>query len=121
MDKTAQYVKALLEMLRDQTPGEVLPVFKKLLAKRNEEYLLPGILKQTVELLEREGKTIVTSRYEMSPETKTQILGFLKKNFPEDTHDEAVFETDEKMLGGIKILHKDFLFDGTIGNKLNKI
>lgn len=124
MNKPELYAKAFIETMKDAAEGDISDALKNLktfLEKRGEAYLFVRVLKNAVNLLEREGRTKIVSRYPLSAETKKHLVGFLKKNFEKMEGTTVTFETDEKILGGVRIFHKDFLFDGTINAQLQKL
>jgi len=124
MDKASQYAKALKETAPNVPPGSLpllLQKCRKIMNDRGEAHLYPKVLRETVQLLEREFKTKVVSRYPLETKTKKEVLAFLKKHFDEIEEKAVEFETDAKMLGGVIVSHKDFSFDGTIERQLNKI
>jgi F0F1-type ATP synthase delta subunit len=124
MNKSELYAKAFIENLRDSEDGDIVGAIKNLkmfLEKRGEVHLFVRVMKTAVNLLEREGRTKIISRYPLSDTTKKHLVGFLKKNFEKLEGTTVTFETDEKILGGVRISHKDFLFDGTINTQLQKL
>jgi F0F1-type ATP synthase delta subunit len=124
MDKTAIYSKAFLESIHGITADKVLSAlarFKEVLKKREEMHLYPRILRTVIASLEyRENATITTAR-ELDEDLQKEVFHKLKKNFPEITADRIHFKIDEKMMGGILVEYRDFLFDGTVKGVLRKI
>jgi F0F1-type ATP synthase delta subunit len=124
MDKTAIYGKAFLESIRGLSEKEILPVlmrFKEILKKREESHLYPRILRNVISSLEYQENAVVTSARELDKTTLAGVLQKLEKNFPEIAKENLHFKIDEKMLGGVKIAYRDFLFDGTIKEVLRKM
>jgi len=121
MDKVTLYARGTIESLKDAPVSEVLPRLKELLEKKNEKHLLPRVLQIVIRILERDGLTVITSRHELDSGTKKKALAFLEKNFKDISPEELEYRTDEKIIGGISISHKDYLFDGTINKKLGEM
>jgi len=124
MDKTALYSKAFLESIHGISEEGILPAlarFKEVLKKREEMHLYPRILKNIIAKLEYQENAVVTSARELDKTTEADILKKLKKNFPEITKEQIHFQVDGKMLGGILISYRDFLFDGSIKGTLRKL
>lgn len=124
MDKIAIYSKAFLESIHGIPADEVLPAlarFKEILKKREEMHLYPRILRTVITSLEyRENATVTTAR-ELDEDIQKEVFHKLKKNFPEITKEHLHFKIDEKMMGGILISYRDFLFDGTVREVMRKL
>ena len=124
MDKTALYSKAFLESIHGISAKDILPTlarFKEVLKKREESHLYPRILKTIIASLEYQENAVITSARVLDKTTETEVLTKLKKNFPEITAEHLHFKTDEKMLGGVLMEYRDFLFDGSVKGALRKI
>jgi F0F1-type ATP synthase delta subunit len=124
MDKTALYSKAFLESIHGISAKDILPAlarFKEVLKKREELHLYPRVLKMVIASLEYQENAVITSARELDKTTEADIFKKLKKNFPEITAEHLHFKIDEKMLGGVLIEYRDFLFDGSMRGVLKKM
>jgi F0F1-type ATP synthase delta subunit len=124
MDKTAIYSKAFLESIHGISAKDILPAlarFKEVLKKREESHLYPRILKTAIASLEYQENAVITSARELDKVTEADVLKKLQKNFPEITKEHLHFKIDEKMLGGVYVSYRDWLFDGSIKGALKKM
>lgn len=124
MDKTAIYSKAFLESIHGISAKEILPAlarFKEILKKREELHLYSRILKNSIASLEYKENAIITSARELDKATEADVLKKLQKNFPEITKEQLHFKINEKMLGGVLMEYRDFLFDGSMKGALRKL
>jgi|GEM_PF-3304995 len=121
MDKATLYARAFTASLTDQKMSVVLSRLKDRLLLKGEMHLLLRILKMSVDILEHEDKTVVTSRYPLDVGEKKKIFALLEKNFGDVDTEGIEFETNEKVLGGASILRKDFLYDATVKKQIEKI
>lgn len=119
--KTDNYAKAFLKSIEGKEAHAVLARLKEILHKKNELYLLPSILRKVITLLEREGATVISSRYTLDEHSKEKVISLLQKNFHDIKHERITFKLNKEILGGISISHHDFLFDGTINGALQKL
>lgn len=118
--KTDNYAKAFLKSIEGKDVPAVLSRLKEILRHKNELYLLPSILRKAVILLERKSGTVVSSRYALDEHSKEKVTGLLRKNFDDIKRESVTFKMDKKILGGVFVVHRDFLFDGTINGALAK-
>lgn len=118
--KTDNYAKAFLKSIEGKEAHAVLARLKEILRHKNELYLLPSILRKVITLLEREGETVVSSRYALDEHSKEKVTSLLRKNFHDIKHESITFKLDKQILGGVSVSHQDFLFDGTINGVLAK-
>lgn len=118
--KTDNYAKAFLKSIEWKDVPAVLARLKEILRQKNELYLLPSILRKIITRLERVGGTIIFSRYALDEHSKGKVISLLRKNFHDIKPESVVFKLDKKILGGVSVTHRDFLFDGTINGALVK-
>jgi F0F1-type ATP synthase delta subunit len=118
--KTDDYAKAVLTSIKSGDVSVILARLKEILRQKNELYLLPSILRKAITLLEREGKTTVSSRYTLDEHSKEKVLTLLQKNFQDIKPESITFKLNKQILGGVSVSHQDFLFDGTINGALTK-
>lgn len=125
MDKTKYYAKALLESAEGVSESEAffrVKNFLALLKKRSELYLAPRILQSLSNaLLQKRSETKVMSRFALDENTKGTVSNFLRLKFGADDAQNTRFETDESIIGGVLIRHKDMLFDGTIRKAVERM
>jgi F0F1-type ATP synthase delta subunit len=119
--KTDNYAKAFLKSIEGKEARAVLARLKEILRQKNELYFLPSILRKVITLLEREGGTIISSRYALDEHSKEKVLTLLRKNFQDVKPESIAFKLNKQILGGVSVSHRDFLFDGTINGALQKI
>jgi len=124
MDKAALYSKAFLERIHGLSEKDFMQAISRLkfaLKKREEMHLYPRVLRNVIASLEYQENATVVSARELDKTTEADILKKLKKHFPEISKDDVRFKIDEKILGGIEISYRDFLFDGTVKGMLKKL
>jgi len=124
MNKTALYSKAFKESIHGISPSEIPAILVRLkdtLKAREEFHLYPRILKNVIASLEYHEYATITSARPLDKNMESEVVNKLQLNFPEISDKKIQFEIDEKMLGGIRISYRDFLFDGTIRGVLQKL
>ncbi len=124
MDKTGLYAKAFLVYVRGMSGPELSGALLRLidlLKKREETALYPRILKKIISALEYEEMATVISARPLDKKLETEVSLKIKKNFPDISKENIKFLVDEKMMGGISLSYRDFLFDGTVRETLRKL
>lgn len=123
-DKSQTYAKAFLQAIAQSHDEEKLRDFSQhflaVLKRKRELYFLPKIIKSLERMLAEEKGTLVTSRFTLDQHSREKLANFLKKTFSDFHEKDIVFETNENILGGVAVRHKDFLYDATIDTSLAK-
>lgn len=125
MDKSQTYAKTFLGSIAKAHDEESFREFSRnflaVLKRKRELYLLPKILKCIDGLLTKDAMTLVTSRFTLDATAREKLAHFLKKTFGDFHENQLAFETNESILGGISVRHKDFLYDATLDSALGKL
>lgn len=123
MHKADLYAQALFWAWKEKKEGEEKHVgrFLNILKQRGDLYLLPRIVKVLERKESRVAETRIVSRFTLTEELRRKIISFLRQEFGAIDERSVAFATDETILGGVRILHKDFLYDATARNMLNQL
>lgn len=120
--KVKDYAENLYQLLKT-VPGnkeaEAIRQFILLIKKNNHLYLIDKIIIAFTEVYRQQeniAKVEVTSTKELSPGQKNQLLQQFKASLEREV--EIAFQTDESLIGGIKVQIDDYLIDGSIKKKL---
>lgn len=93
----------------------------EVLKKKKEPYLLPKITRMLSLHFSAKKNPLIISAHPMSPTMKEDAVKFLKKNAKGYASEAIDFAVDKTLIGGMKIIYKDFLFDGTMKQSLEKL
>lgn len=125
MDKSTLYTRAFLQVARKSQDEATLRNFVRrfiaLLEKRRHVYLLPRIFSSVEKILAEEKGTLATSRFALAPASREKLVVFLKKTFGDFHENQLAYNTNEDMLGGVSVRHKDFLYDATLDTAVAKL
>lgn len=120
---TEQYAEALHELALTGEIEKTLVNFKALLKRRGEEDRLGAILEALLHKEEAKENILaltVTTRHEVSKDTRVNIEQKAKELFP-DQKLSLAYTVDEKVLGGFRLRGRDKEYDSTLSQSLNKI
>ena len=122
-NKAELYAEACIASIKGN-PSRVLPCIKRLaevLKKKKELYLLPKIMRILSLYISAKKNPLIISARPLSPTAKEDAIKFLKKHAKGYAPEEIDFSIDKTLIGGMKIIYNDFLFDGTMRGSLEKL
>ncbi|MEK7636595.1 MAG: F0F1 ATP synthase subunit delta [Patescibacteria group bacterium] len=93
----------------------------EVLKKKKELYLLPKIMWALSLRFSAKKNPLIISAHPLTLTAKEHAVEFFKKNAKEYASEIIDFLVDKTLIGGVKIIYNDFLFDGTIKGSLEKL